>query len=187
MGADKSLMPFLGIPLIERLRDRFHLLSCEIRVICNECSGYEYLALPLHKDVIPDRGALGGLLTALTIAETPYIGLIAADLPFASPPLLAHLLERIQRSGADAVLPSTNQGVEPMHGLYRVSTCLSFVRDAIDRDRWRMKAWHDQARVEILDPLETIQAAGSEYTFINLNTPAEFSAAEELASKLDLL
>ena len=187
MGTDKGLMPFLGIPLVERLRDRFLILNCEIRVICNDFSGYEYLGLPLHRDVLPDRGALGGLLTALAVAETPYVGLIAADLPFASPPLLAHLLEQIQLSGADAVLPSTRLGTEPLHGLYRSSTCSSIVQDAIARDFWRMNSWHDQARVEILDPLETIEAAGSEYTFINLNTPDEFSAAEELALKFNLL
>ena len=187
MGTDKGLMPFLGIPLVARLRDRFLILNGEIRVICNDFSGYEYLGLPLHRDILPDRGALGGLLTALTVSETPYVGLIAADMPFASPPLLAHLLEQIQLSGADAALPSTSHGMEPLHGLYRRSTCLSIVRDAISRDLWRMKAWHDQARVEILDPLETVQAAGSEHTFINLNTPDEFSAAEELALKFNLL
>ena len=187
MGTDKSLMPFLGVPLIERLRDRFTDLESEIRVICNDCSGYEYLGLPLHRDVLPDRGALGGLLTALTVAETPYMGLIAADMPFASPPLMVHLLEQIRISGADAVLPSTSQGMEPLHGLYRVSTCLSIVQNAVGRDLWRMNSWHDQARVEILDPLETIEAAGVEHTFLNLNTADEFSAAEKLALIFNLL
>lgn len=187
MGKEKSLMPFLGIPLIERLRDRFLILNSEVRVICNDPAGYEYLGLPLHRDVLPGRGALGGLLTALTVSETPYVGLIAADMPFASPPLMAHLLEQIQLSGADAALPSTSRGMEPLHGLYRRSTCLSIVRDAISRDLWRMRSWHDQARIEILDPLETVEAAGSEYTFVNLNTPGEFSAAEELAVKFNLL
>lgn len=187
MGTDKGLMPFLGIPLVERLRDRFLILNGEIRVICNDFSSYEFLGLPLHSDVLPDRGALGGLLTALTVSETPYVGLIAADMPFASPQLLAHLLEQIQLLGADAALPSSSHSMEPMHGLYRKSTCLSIVRDAISRGLWRMRSWHDQARVEILDPLETIEAAGSEYTFVNLNTPDEVSAAEELALRFNLL
>lgn len=187
MGKDKSLMPFLGIPLIERLRNRFLILNGEIRVICNDFSGYAYLGLPLHRDVLPDRGALGGLLTALTVSETPYVGLIAADMPFASPPLMAHLLEHIQLSEADVALPSTSHGMEPLHGLYRKSTCLSIVREAINRDLWRMNAWHEGAKIEILDPLETVEAAGSEHTFVNLNTPDDFSAAENLALKFNLL
>ena len=187
MGQDKALMPFQGIPLIERLRDRFTVLESEILVICNDFSGYEYLGLPLHKDEFPGRGALGGLLTALTITTTPYLGLIAADMPFASPQLLTQLLERIQHTGADAALPSTDGGVEPLHGVYQPKTCLPLVKQAIANDRWRMRSWHDQAQVEILDPIETIQAAGSEHTFVNLNTPEEFSAAEEMALKNNLL
>lgn len=187
MGKDKALMPFHGIPLIERLRDRFTVLESEILVICNDFSGYEYLGLPLHKDIFPGRGALGGLLTALTITDTPYLGLIAADMPFASPQLLSLLIERIQRTGADAALPSTQRGIEPLHGVYQPKTCLPLVQQAIATDRWRMRSWHDQAEIEIVDPLETIQAAGSEHTFVNLNTPEEFTTAEEIALKYNLL
>ncbi len=187
MGEDKALMPFLGVPLIERLRDRFLVLKCEIWIICNDFTGYEYLGVPLHRDVIPNRGALGGLLTALTVAETPYLGLIAADMPFASPHLLTHLLAQIQRSGADAILPSTSGGPEPLHGIYRRKTCLPLVQEAIARDLWRMRSWHDQAKIHILDPVETSEVTGSEYTFLNLNTPEEFSTAEELALKYNLL
>jgi len=187
MGEDKALMPFHGIPLIERLRDRFLVLNSEILVICNDFSRYEYLGLPLHKDVFPGKGALGGLLTALTVTDTRYLGLIAADMPFASPQLLIQLLERIQTAGADAALPSTKQGAEPLHGVYQPKTCLPLVQKAIANDRWRMRSWHDQARIEILDPLETVQAAGSEHTFVNLNTPEDFSAAEDMALKYNLL
>ena len=181
MGKDKGLAPFLGQPLVERLRDRFQNLNSELLIICNDFSGYEYLGLPLHGDIIPDRGALGGLLTALTIAKTPYVGLIAVDMPFASSTLLSYLLEQIQRSGADAILPSTQNGLEPLHGVYKRSTCLAFVREAIEEDRWRMTAWHQRARIEILDPVKTRTIAGSEHTFFNLNTPEDLSAAEELA------
>jgi molybdopterin-guanine dinucleotide biosynthesis protein A len=186
MGEDKALLPFLGIPLVERLRDRFWVLNSEILVICNDFSRYEYLGLPLHRDVIPGRGALGGLLTALTITETPYLGLIAADMPFASPDLLVHLLKKIQLSDADATLPSTSKGLESLHGVYRRDTCLPLVQDAIARDFWSMISWHAQANIEVLDPRETA-AAGSEYTFVNLNTPEEFSTAEEMAVRLNLL
>jgi molybdopterin-guanine dinucleotide biosynthesis protein A len=156
MGQDKALMPFLGIPLIERLKDRLQILGYEIKII---------------------------LLTALTISETPFVGLIAADMPFASPQLLTYLLERIQLSDADACLPSTQGGLEPLHAVYRRDTCLPLIRDAIQRDLWRMRSWHDQAKIEILDPVETFKITDSTYTFINLNTPEEFSAAEELAKK----
>ena len=187
MGRDKALMPFLGIPLIERLRDRLLILNREILIISNDFSGYEYLGLPLYKDVIPDRGALGGLLTALTISNTPFVGLIAADMPFASPQLLTHLLELIQYEEGDAALPSTKSSLEPLHGVYRCDTCLPLVKDAIKRDLWRMRSWHDQANILTLSPQKTTEVTGNTHTFTNLNTPEDFSAAEDLAKKTSLI
>jgi len=187
MGVDKGLMPFLGMPLIERLLNNFGYLPGEILIISNNLPGYEYLDLPIYQDVLPGRGALGGLLTALTIAKTAFVGLIAADMPFASAGLLSHLLTEIKKSNADAVLPSTHSGPEPFHAVYRRDTCLPLVKGAIEQDLWRMTAWHDQARIKILNPRETSAAGGADYTFINLNTPEEFTAAEELARKHRLL
>lgn len=181
MGKDKGLVLFLGQPLVERLRDRFLKLNKKILIICNDFSDYAFLGLPLQRDILPDRGALGGLLTALTIAETPYVGLIAVDMPFASPPLLSYLLDQIQSSGADAILPSTPNGLEPLHGVYKRGTCLEFVREAIKEDQWRMTAWHQRARVEVLDPQKTREITGTEHTFFNVNTPDDLAAAEKLA------
>jgi hypothetical protein len=50
-----------------------------------------------------------------------------------------------------------------------------------------MRSWHDQAQIQTLDSQEVFKITGSEHTFLNLNTPEDFSAAEELAIKFDLL
>ncbi len=186
MGTDKATLPFLGIPLIKRLQDRFSSWGDEILVITNDFSGYQDLGLPLHKDLIPDRGALGGLYTALTVAKYPLMALVAADLPFASSELMVYLTSILEESGADAALPSTEKGVEPLHAVYRRETCLPLVKDAINQDLWRMNSWHDQADILILTPEETQELSSSEYTFWNLNTPEDFQKAEETAKKLNL-
>ncbi len=185
MGEDKALLEFLNKPLIEHIQDRFSPLGDELLIITNDPDNYRYLDVPLHTDIIPDRGALGGLYTALSIASYPYMALVACDMPFASSSLMRHLYETLKDSDADAVLPSTDYGPEPMHAVYRAKTCLPLVREAIDQDQWRMISWHDQADVQILSPQETRSLAPSEHTFWNLNTPEEFQEAEELAKSLD--
>ncbi len=185
MGKDKALLPFLGIPLIKRLRDRFSDLGEELLVITNDFSGYQDLAVPLYKDIIPDRGALGGLYTALSISKNPLVGLIAADLPFASPALLAHLIKIILTSGAEAAIPSTERGLEPLHAVYRRDTSLPLVKVAIDQNLWRMNSWFDQAEILILTPEATRKVTSSKYTFLNLNTPEDLQKAEKLALNLD--
>ncbi len=181
MGKDKAFLPFLGFPLIERLMDRFQHLNAEILVISNNAPLYQDLGLPVYGDVRPGRGALGGLLTALSVANTPLIGLVAVDMPFASPKLIKFMADSVQGSNWDGIIPSTSNGIEPLHAVYRRETCLALVDQAIDQDLWRMKAWHKKANLKILDPVETLEVTGSEHTFLNLNTPEEFSAAEEMA------
>ncbi len=185
MGKDKALLPFLGIPLIKRLRDRFSDMGEELLVITNDFSGYQDLAVPLYKDIIPDHGALGGLYTALSISKNPLVGLIAADLPFASPALLAHLIKILLTSGADAAIPSTERGLEPLHAVYRRDTSLPLVKGAIDQNLWRMNSWFDQAEILILTPEETRRVSSSKYTFLNLNTPEDLQKAEKLALNMD--
>ena len=179
-------MPFLGVPLIQRLRDRFQGLGDELLVITNQPEAYQFLGLPLYQDIRPGRGALGGLLTALEVSTVGNVGLVAVDMPFASPELLAFMTKEIKRSEADAVLPSSLYGLEPMHALYNREACLPLVRQAIENDLWRMDAWHDRANIQVIDASKTAAASGSEHTFVNLNTSSDFSDAEELARKLDL-
>jgi len=183
MGQDKALMPFNGTPLVKRINDRFSEIGQETILITNTTNGYTDFGLPIFQDIIPDRGALGGLYTALSFAREPYVGLIAADMPFASPKLILSLLDLAQSSGADAALPSTEFGLEPMHAVYKRETCLPLVKNALDQNQWKMIAWHDHAKVKVLNPEETCQAAGTDHTFENVNTPQEFQAAEILAEE----
>jgi molybdopterin-guanine dinucleotide biosynthesis protein A len=63
---------------------------------------------------------------------------------------------------------------------------LPLVKEAIANDLWRMNAWHDQANITILDPDQTTKITGTQFTFVNLNTPEEFSQAEKLALQFNL-
>jgi molybdopterin-guanine dinucleotide biosynthesis protein A len=184
MGKDKATLPFLDIPLINRLRDRFQDLGSELVVISNQLKGYEKLGVPIFQDLIPDRGALGGLYTALSIASQPLVGLIAADMPFADPDLLSYQKDLMVDGDWDAVIPSTAQGIEPFHAVYRVKTCMPLVKRAIEKDLWKMVAWHDQAKIKILEQGITRKITGSDHTFLNLNTPDEFREAEKIAARL---
>lgn len=184
MGEDKALRAFRGRPLIEHLLDTFSLIGDELLIITNHPKDYQYLGVPLRTDIIPHRGSLGGLYTALSAASHPHVGLVACDMPFASPHLIQHLHHLLQKTGADAVLPSTDSGAEPMHAVYRRQTCLPLVKSAIEKNQWRMISWHNRADVRVLSPEETGEFAPLETTFWNLNTPEDFREAERLAREL---
>ncbi len=181
MGQDKALMPFLGKPLIERVIDRLSPIANEVLITTNNPSEYEYLDLPLYEDLIPDRGALGGLYTALHSASHPLVAIIGCDMPFASPSLLRHGCQVLEDTGADVAIPLSDAGLEPMHTVYRKNTCLTAVKDAIDAGKWKLIAFHDDVDVRIISTFEIHQHDPKGLAFLNINTPEEFAQAEVLA------
>jgi molybdopterin-guanine dinucleotide biosynthesis protein A len=185
MGQDKALMPFLGQPLIQRVVERVACLADEILVTANHPDSYQFLEIPIFPDVIPDLGALGGVYTALKVARKPLVAMVACDLPFANPNLLAACRDRLIKTSADAVIPSSERGLEPLHAVYRREMCLLAVEAALQAGQRRVISWHQNADVHILPPEEVARYNPHGVTFWNVNTPEEFQQAEAKALELD--
>lgn len=185
MGQDKALMPFLGRPLIERVLERVSPIADEILITTNLPAGFRYLEFGLVPDEIPGRGALGGLYTALKAARHPLVAVVACDMPFVNVDILAKSQQIINNKNIDAVIPQSEHGLEPLHAIYRRSTCLPAVKAAIDTEQWRMIAWHKEVKIHHFhaDKFQQLDPRG--LAFWNVNTPKEFQKAEILARQLD--
>lgn len=66
MGTDKSFIVLDGKPLIGHVIDRLKPLAIPMIIITNQPEKYAQFALPLFEDVIPNKGSLGGLYSAVT-------------------------------------------------------------------------------------------------------------------------
>ena len=183
MGSDKALMPFLGRPLITRLLSRIAWIADEVIVTSNRPENYLFLGLSPVRDVIPGLGALGGLYTALRAARHPYVAVVACDMPFASPELFLAELVTLRETGADALIPRTEGGTEPFHAVYRVESCLPYVRDAIEAGKRRVDAWFERVNIRYMEEEEIISYDPGRLAFFNINTPEELVEAEVLAQK----
>lgn len=181
MGQDKALLPFLGKPLIVRIVERLSPLADEMVVITNRPEAYRFLGVPLYTDVMPGRGALGGLLTGLQVAKQPLVAVVACDMPFVNRHLLAAMVDRLLSQELDAVIPLTDQGMEPLHAVYRRETCLPAIRQALEDGAWKVIAWLPSVRFSTMKPEETAPYDPRRVAFWNLNTPQEFRQAEQLA------
>jgi molybdopterin-guanine dinucleotide biosynthesis protein A len=178
MGKDKALLDFGGKPLIQHVLNQLDALADETIITTNHQEGYRFLELALIPDLIPDRGALGGLFTALSAAKHPLVAVVACDLPFVSLDILKTCRDLLLSDPTlDAVIPSTKHGLEPLHAVYRRETCLPAVKIALDAGKWKMIAWHAQAKVRVLPPEEVAVLDPKGLAFWNINTPDEFEGA----------
>jgi molybdopterin-guanine dinucleotide biosynthesis protein A len=183
MGEDKALKLFLGRPLIQRVIDRLSPIADEIIVTTNRPEDYAFLNLPLHVDLKPGRGALGGLYTAIASATYPVAAVAACDMPFANPILIEKMSKLLIEEEADVVIAKSDEGYEPLHAVYRRETCLPAIESAIDADQWKVIAWFPQVKVRVLTYDEIKSADPNGLAFWNVNTPEEFTKAEVIAKQ----
>ena len=181
MGADKALKPFLGIPLIERLIHRFSVLNYPMMIVSNEPNNFAHIGIQVVPDIEPGHGALGGLLTALSIPKTQYIAMVASDMPFANPQLIEMEYQLIQKNHADAVVPANYLGYEPFQAVYNREACIPHVRKYVmDGDR-KMINWFNDANIEELPIHMFDRNSELPEIFYNMNTPADWLYAEKIA------
>jgi molybdopterin-guanine dinucleotide biosynthesis protein A len=181
MGSDKALKPFLGIPLIQRLIHRFSVLEYPMMVISNTPESFKEIQIPVVQDVIPGHGALGGLLSALSIPQTRYIAMIACDMPFANAQLLDMEYQHLLQNPADAIVPTTYAGYEPFHAVYQRDVCIDHVRRDVENGERKMISWFDQANIRAF-PIHLFDPYSEQpELFYNMNTPADWDYAEKIA------
>jgi molybdopterin-guanine dinucleotide biosynthesis protein A len=182
MGEDKALKPFLKRPLIQRVIERLSPIADELIVTTNRPADYAFLDLRLVSDLIPDRGALGGLYTAIASAMHPFVAVVACDMPFANARLIEGMSRLMVQQEADVVIAKSDGGYEPIHAVYRRETCLPAIETAIDADKWKVIAWFPQVNVYELSEEELNSLDPDGLAFWNVNTPEEFAEAERIAN-----
>lgn len=177
MGQNKALLPLGGVPLIERVLRTVRFLTDDILLITNDPAPYVHLGLPCIRDEQPGYGPLMGLYSGLRAAKHDLALLVACDMPFLSPDLLDYLLALAP--GYDIVIPCTTDGLHPLHAVYRRSTCLPAIAAAIAANERRMIAFHAQVAVREVAEAELAPYDPLGLALMNINTPAEFAAAED--------
>ncbi len=175
MGRDKALLEIGGVPLLVRTARLLEPLVAAVTVI-----GWaeRYAALGLR--VVPDDwagvGPLGGMATALRISSSKWNLIVGCDLPYLNAEWLDWLIARALASKADAVVPETARGLEPLCAMYRKS-CATPVAAAIATGTRKVTDGLAGLAVEKVTPSEWKAFPSGGVLFDNMNTPADYNEA----------
>jgi len=186
MGAPKELVAFCGLPLICRSLKRLGEIADELIITSNDPKSLDFLCdsvrfgdkLKICPDVLEQRGALNGLYSALYHASHPFVGIVACDMVFPSVPLLLAERDALEQSGADVAVPVTSHGFEPFHAVYRRSTCLPAVHEALLEGKTKANSWYDNVKLYGFTSKMVLEADPRGGAFVNVNTPDELFAIE---------
>jgi molybdopterin-guanine dinucleotide biosynthesis protein A len=181
MGENKALMLLSGKPLIQRVLERVKPIAEELYIVTNDIAGFAFLDEKTVVDSIPNKGAIGGLYTAMDVSKNKYVAVVACDLPFVNPAILLKGLETLIRSGADVAIPKTGPNFyEPLHAVYRRESCKKAIYCSILRDQKRLVSWIPRVKVIEMDFLSHNDLDPSGLAFLNVNTKEDFEKAEKI-------
>ncbi len=186
-GSNKALTLVDGRAIVERVLDAASGLTDDLYLVTNTPELYQHLGLRMVADIMPEGGALRGLHTALSSTDKPWVLCLACDMPFVKAALLKHLVALTQEDEArdwGAVAPRHSEGAEPFCAAYRREVCLPVLERLLASGRYRLQGLLDGVQVRYVEPPELTDIDPELISFINVNTPEEWKAAEALAKRL---
>lgn len=192
MGKNKALMQLGEDSLIGHVIRHLCLVTDELLLITNNPTEHKHLNVPMHGDIMPATGALGGIYTGLTYASHEVVLCVACDSPFLKTTLLTYLVSVLGEY--DAVMPYTYEGVRvrtpPYRGEVQIvlqtlcaaysKRCLPIIELMLQESELRVHALGERAHIQRVSP-EVWQRFDPEgMSFFNINTPEDFEKAKKL-------
>jgi len=174
-GRDKSRLVIEGRPIIVRQLEVLQRVAHDIFIVGPRADLYADLGLPVYADLVPDRGALGGLYTALEVARDDAVLAVACDLPFLDAGLLARLVER--SAGHDGAWMATGRGAEPLIACYRRSA-RACVLERLRAGALKVADLGTTLEMAAVGAEEAAEFGPLDRLLANVNTPEDFARIE---------
>lgn len=171
MGKNKAFIEIGGTPIINRVYTVFEKLFEEIIIVANQKELFLNLNAKIYSDLLPDRGALGGIYTGLFFSSFQHTFCVACDMPFLNESVIQYLINSIQEY--DVVVPKTKDGLQPLHAIYSKS-CLGSIKKIIDQGKLKIIDFYPEVKIKIIEEKEFYELDPMMKSFINVNTQEEF-------------
>ncbi len=170
MGENKAFIEIDGVPIIRRIFNLFKELFSEIIIVTNHKELFKNYDSKIFTDLIPHKGALGGLYTGLFFSSYHFSFCVACDMPFIKKPLVNFLIRNARDE--DVIVPRTQDGLQPLHAIYS-KNCLAPIKHVMDQGKYKIIDIYSLVKVKTIEEKDFITLDPLRESFINVNTPEE--------------
>lgn len=178
MGVDKASIRWGGLTLLERAVHTLQIAGCgSVLVLHRRPVDVSAVGVPVLSDLAGGEGPLDGLVTALTVAETPVVVTLPVDLPRLDPGDVSRLIERlVGLDPVDVIASADDRGTrQHLAAAWRREHCLEVLRVAFERGE---RAVHRAIGDLVVE--WTIVASDH---LLNVNTPEDLDTARRGAPR----
>src|SRR5574341_1903249 len=175
LGAEKALLDFGGTTLLELTVERLREVTADIVIACVRGKRSSWPSVDAHMvlDRTEGRGPLAGLDAGLRAITNESAVVVACDMPFLNPALLALLAGRLETHAA--VVPMVDGRYHALHAVYS-QRCLPLVEDLLLK-RGSMRDLLAVVDTKVVAEVEVREVDPAGLSCFNLNIPADLEAA----------
>ncbi|MCP3137202.1 molybdenum cofactor guanylyltransferase [Pyxidicoccus xibeiensis] len=170
-GVPKGLLEVEGRTVVERLLELAPRFG-DVLLVANVPEPYARFGVRTVADVVPGKGAPGGVHAALVAARTPWVLAVACDMPFVSPDVVRVLLGA-RGDAVDAVGFEVAGRLEPLLAAYRTALAPAWGEALVEDPSLRQLLSGFRARLLPEDALRAVDAGLR--SLVNVNTPEDLA------------
>ena len=174
MGADKGLLHFRGKPLVEHILQITSPISNSTLIIANN-EAYKQFGVPVYKDIIKEKGPIGGIHTGLSCSNAKMNLVLACDMPMLNSDFLRGLIDMITDE-SQLIVPKHDDKIEPLCAIYHQSLLPALEKAAKSSDL-SLHGFISSQDVKFHE-IDKKSSYYSPYLFSNANNLAELQTLE---------
>ena len=116
MQSEKGLVLYQNKTFIDHVIDAVLPISKNIQLVTNS-KDYDHLKYTKVKDLVEDKGPLGGIYSALVDSKTEINLILSCDIPLISTPIIQKLIDN-HATNFDISIFGNSERMHPLIGLY---------------------------------------------------------------------
>jgi molybdenum cofactor guanylyltransferase len=183
MGRDKAMLEIDGVMMLDRAIGLLKGAGVSATVV-GPPDEFERrtLQVPVIADEWPGIGPLGGIATALREKPATWNLVVACDMPYLTVEWLRFLLQRTKASSADAMVPRSERGPEPLCAVYH-RRAEAAIREALQQGKRKVTEVVATLKTEYVERDEWKAFDSDGFLFKNMNQPADYEEAKAILSR----
>ncbi len=162
MGEDKGLISVEGQAMVQASINLLKSVTERIIIISNN-EVYEQFGYEVFKDILPNKGPMGGILTGLINSNTEDIICLTCDMPYLTDAVIDKLIT-YSEEGSPTIIQYKDR-LQPLVGIYN-RALIPQIQSDIENDKLKILKLLDEIEHQVLSLLEN--EVGSK-VFLNLN------------------
>ena len=174
MKKNKLLLQIDKKLVIETIVEKLKIVFDDVFIICNSFLDCRFSGVRLVKDMVSEKGPLGGIYTGLSVSQSKYNFICGCDMPFLNIDLIQYMVRK--KTDYNVLIPKYGDRFEPLHAVYSKSI-IPVIKEKIEQGTCSIQSIFPKVKVKYITEKEMEKFGNWQEFFFNINTPFHLKKA----------